>query len=251
MNVTDLSPVPPTHWQALASSYDSIFGHDPAMRSLYQAILTELERMGREPMSLLDLGTGTGVLLKLARTCYKQARLVGLDPAPAMLEKASIRMGEDHNTTFILGSAHQINASDNSFDAVVSNFALHHLTHEQKLECAYEVFRVLVPGGWFVFGDQHCRSMGEPNNPDWVEDIFTLLCSKAQHYLHTAGFDRMLLQVRLIPAFLQNDGEIMATVEAWLEWLDKAGFCPGNVVIVQPEFLYHRVIATQKPGTLL
>lgn len=237
--------IPETHWQDLAEEYDSVMAGDPTMQALFDVILAELPHTLE---SVLDLGTGTGALLKAVRQRYPSCSLVGLDPAPAMVEQARAKMYRDANVEFILGSAHQINAPASSFNAVVSNFALHHLTHEQKRECAREVWRVLAPGGSFVYGDQHCRRMGTPEELDWVEDIFDLFSAKARYYLHTAGLERMLLQVSLIPKFLLADGEIPATVEYWLDCLAEAGFPPPRVLVIEPEFIYHRVIVARKPG---
>lgn len=244
INSTKIQTHSETHWQELATDYDKVMGKDPAMQALYETILAELPPA---PCSVLDLGTGTGTLLGLVRTRYPVSHLVGIDPAPAMVEQALKKMEADGNATFILGSAHQIDFPDTSFDAVISNFALHHLTHAEKKDCAKEVFRVLNPGGRFIYGDMHCRRMGTPDDPDWVRDMFELLCDKAHYFLQTAGLKRMLLQIQLIPKFLLADKEIPATVDYWQDCLIATGFLPVKVIVVEPEFLYHRVIVASKP----
>lgn len=244
MSETNVEVQVETHWQDLAAGYDVVMGVDPSMSALLRSIVTELPT---DQQRILDLGTGTGALLQQLRKRYPYCSLVGLDPAPAMLEQARKKMCSDSRIEFILGSAHRIDAPDKSFDSVVSNFALHHLTHEQKRECSREVSRVLVPGGYLVYGDQHCRRMGGPDDKEWVEDLFELFCTKARHYLRTAGLDRMLLQVRLMPQFLLADGEIPATVEFWQECLADAGLLTNKVVVIEPEYIYHRIIVARKP----
>lgn len=214
------------------------------MRRLRELILAELPE---SPGSILDLGTGTGALLALVRARWPECRLTGLDPAPAMLEKARQKLSSDPGISFIHGSAASIAAPDGSFDVVVSNFALHHLEHEQKRQCAREIFRVLRPGGLLVFGDQHCRRMGSPDDLSWVEDMLDLFTRKAHHYLTTAGTKRMLLQIELLPRILTADGEVLCTVDFWLECLSRAGFPPPRVVVAEPAFLLHRVIVARKP----
>jgi ubiquinone/menaquinone biosynthesis C-methylase UbiE len=238
-------PLPKTHWEDLANGYDGVMSRDPAMHQLYKVIVSQLPSA---PDAILDLGTGTGALLQLARARFPFAELVGLDPAPTMLEQARTKTAADPRTSFLLGSAHEIDVPGNSFDAVISNFALHHLSHEEKRQCAHEIFRVLKPGGRLVYGDQHCRRMGDPHDPAWVEDMFDLFSTKARHYLRTAGIDRMILQIKLIPAFLLAEGEIPATVEYWLECLTDAGFASLEVIATEPEYLYNRVIVAVKPG---
>lgn len=232
-----------THWQGLAHDYDNVMGRDPAMAAMYRAIIAELPASAQ---TIIDLGTGTGALLRLARWRCPDALLVGLDPAPAMLEQASQKLQGDRAVALTQGSASQLDFPDDHFDAVISNFALHHLSHPDKRECAREIYRVLRPGGRLIYGDQHCRRMGDPGDRDWVEDMFDLFTLKARHYLRTASLDRMLLQIRLIPAFLLADGEIPATVEFWHECLADAGFADIRTITVEPAQLYNRVIVAVK-----
>ncbi len=232
-----------THWQKLAHDYDSIMTNVPTMEALYEAIINNLPL---SPSSILDLGTGTGVLLKFVNDLYPTAKLVGLDPAAAMLEHAREKFEGQSNISFINGSAHQIDAPSNHFDVVISNYALHHLNHDEKLLCAKEVHRVLKPNGRFIYGDQHCRTMGTPADSVWVEEMFDLLCDKAKHYLKTASLERMILQINLIPKFLLTDGEIPATVNYWLKALETAGFNEPDVVVIEPERLLNHVIVVTK-----
>lgn len=234
------------HWGQEAASYDEIMGADPAMRGLLAEVLA---RVPPSPQAVLDLGTGTGALLHLIARHHAGCRLVGLDPAPAMLEVARRKLGRDPRVSFVHGSAERLDFPAEVFDVIVSNFALHHLTHSGKASCAREAFRVLVPGGRFIFGDQHCMRMGAPDDLVWLEDMFDLLCAKSRHYLRTAGAARMLLQIRMMPRFLTCDGEIPATVAFWEECLTSAGFEVPTVLVVEPELLLHRVIVATKPAS--
>ena len=44
----------------------------------------------------------------------------------------------------------------------------------------------------------------------------------------------MLLQLRLLPRFINQDGEILATPEFWLEAIEDAGFVDLNLEIIPP-----------------
>lgn len=233
-----------THWNDLAGSYDRVMGNVPQMHALFAEIVSHIQPDAR---SILDLGAGTGNLLLEARRVRPEAALLALDPAPAMLARLQEKLAGASSLTTIVGSAHAIDLPDNSVDTIVSNYALHHLTHEEKRICAQEVFRVLKPEGKFIYGDQHCRRMGGPDDPVWVADLYDLLSHKALHYLNTAGLDRMLLQVELIPKFLRADGEMPATVEYWVDALKEAGFPVPQVVEMNPAPLLNRVIVAIKP----
>lgn len=232
-----------THWDQRADGYDAIMTPDPAMAALRDAVVGQVPAgSGR----ILDLGTGTGALLRLLRRDHPRAELVGLDPSARMLAESRGTMAGDERTRFVQASAHAIPLPDGWADAVVSNFALHHLTHPEKKICAHELFRVLRPGGVAVLGDQFCHRIGTPGDPDWVAEMFDLLAAKARHYLRTAGIARMLLQVELIPRFLRADGELPVPVEFWTDALTAAGFATPRVLVMEPPALLHRVVVAMR-----
>lgn len=235
-----------THWNDLAQNYDQVMENVPQMQALFAEIVSHIQP---DTTSILDLGAGTGNLLRAAADAHPQAALLALDPAPAMLERLVFKLTRQGPVRTIIGSAHALALPDNSVDTIVSNYALHHLSHEDKKTCAQEVMRVLTPGGKFIYGDQHCRMFGGPDDPAWVADMFALLSDKAVHYLHTAGLERMLLQVELMPKFLRADGEMPVPVQYWLDCLVAAGFPPCQVVEMHPAQLLNRVIVATKPRT--
>lgn len=232
-----------THWDQEVSSYDRIMSRDPAMAALYAAILAHVG----EPRRVLDLGTGTGELLSLIHARVPTAELVGLDPAPAMLQQAARRL-EGASPRLVEGSAADLSCVEGPFDVIVSNFALHHLTHAEKAAAAREMYRVLAPNGRLVFGDQFIPRAGSPDDVDWLDETLKFFTANARHYLHTAGKERMLLQVRMLPRFLTLDGEIPTTVAHWRELLVVAGFREVSVVDLQPAALRHHVLVAQRGG---
>jgi ubiquinone/menaquinone biosynthesis C-methylase UbiE len=233
-----------THWKDWAKSYDAIMGKVPQMHDLFAEIVRHLPVGARQ---VLDLGAGTGNLLKEVALARPDAKLYALDPAEAMLELLRAKFAGKSDVACIVGSAHAVDLPDNSIDAIVSNYALHHLTHEEKKICAREVMRVLRPGGKFIYGDQHCRMMGGPDDQAWVADMFSLLSDKAMYYLRTAGLERMLMQVELMPKFLRAEEEMPVPVEYWLKCLEEAGFPPATVVKMKPAQLLNCVIVAVKP----
>lgn len=91
---------------------------------------------------ILDLGCGPGQLThEIAR---KGARVVGLDSAPAMIAQARINYPE---LSFVLASAAEYR-SDDVFDAVFSNAALHWMKPPEAV--AESIAHALKPGGRFV-----------------------------------------------------------------------------------------------------
>jgi len=84
---------------------------------------------------VLDLGTGTGNAALLA--AQAGARVTAMDPSPRLLEVARERVGEGE---FVVGKAEDLPFDDQSFDRVLSIFAV--IFSEQPELAAKEILRV-------------------------------------------------------------------------------------------------------------
>jgi len=93
-------------------------------------------------MSVLDIGTGTGLLASAAASIVGDAQLVvGVDPSPGMIGHARVPAG----LRLLSGRAEQIPAADGSADFLCMGYALRHVG---DLGSAFAEFhRVLRPGG--------------------------------------------------------------------------------------------------------
>jgi SAM-dependent methyltransferase len=91
-------------------------------------------------MRVLDVGCGPGDVA--AAAAARGATAVGVDIAPAMVALARTLHPQ---VEFVRGDAQQLRFADDSFDAVVANFAVPHLGRPER--AAAEFARVLSPGG--------------------------------------------------------------------------------------------------------
>jgi SAM-dependent methyltransferase len=100
---------------------------------------------------VLDLGSGDGRLLSLVRGARPAVRGVASDFSPVMLQKLRSRFGADPAVEIAAHDlAEPLPASLGRFDAIVSSFAIHHLTHPRKRDLYGEVFAHLNSGGVFL-----------------------------------------------------------------------------------------------------
>lgn len=128
-----------------AADYDQ---HTPVQQRVLARLLALLDTEPQLPrLRILDIGCGTGRLLKLLGTRFPQAELTGLDLAENMLHQAAERLPS--TVCLVQGDAEQLPFSDARFDLVVSSSTFQWL--DPLSPCFKEVRRVLCPGGHFVF----------------------------------------------------------------------------------------------------
>ncbi|MBH0129310.1 class I SAM-dependent methyltransferase [Salinibacterium sp. NK8237] len=100
-------------------------------------------------LSLLDIGCGPGTITAELAERLAPGRVVGLDAAPAVIDKASAFTAD--NLSFIVGDAYALPFEDNSFDLVHSHQTLQHLG--DPVAALVEMKRVAKPGGLIAVRD--------------------------------------------------------------------------------------------------
>lgn len=126
------------------------YDRSPLQRLLFDSVQSQtLAVAGRitTPIgSVLDLGCGTGRLLKRLAQAYPRASTMGIDPAPGM-----VRVARRQGLEAAVGTAEALPLPDRSFDLVVTTMSFHHW-QDQAAGLA-EIHRVLTPGGHLLLVD--------------------------------------------------------------------------------------------------
>jgi tRNA (cmo5U34)-methyltransferase len=111
--------------------------------------------------SVLELGTGTGETARRVLDRHPDARLIGIDASPGMVNVARDSLPSDR-VKLLVGRLEDP-LPQGSFDLVVSALAVHHLEGTRKADLFQRIASRLDPAGRFVLAD-----VVEPVNPSYV-----------------------------------------------------------------------------------
>lgn len=157
---------------------------------------------GRERGRALDVGTGPGqIVIKLG---YRLTRwkFVGIDRSAGMIEKARASLaaaGElAGRVDFCVADANALDFPDGTFDLVICNSVLHHVTDPQKLFS--EIARVVKPGGAILL-----RDLRRPSRPGYALHVW-------KHAKHYKGEMRRLFIASVQSAYTEE--ELRQTIAA-------------------------------------
>jgi tRNA (cmo5U34)-methyltransferase len=168
---------------------------------------------------ILDLGTGDGRLMALLKIVGEaspsenrsSATGVALDFSPVMLEKASARFQDDNSIEIISHNLDDRLPDLGKFDAIVSSFAIHHVTHDRKRSLYEEIFNLLNPGGIFA----NLEHVASPN-----QKIHIQFLNKIGYTPENEDPSNKLLDVETQLGYLREIG--FADVDCYWKWLELA-----------------------------
>lgn len=120
-------------------------------REIAEATASLTVDLAPDARRVLDVGSGTGYLLRLLAVRLPRAeQLIGIDPAPSMIQMAAAA-ADDGRLQFSVGVAERLPLRTGAVDLVVTTTSFDHWVDQRAglVECA----RVLVPGGRLVLVD--------------------------------------------------------------------------------------------------
>ena len=126
------------------------------------------------PTTVLDVGCGTGRLLRKAKARWPKAQFIGVDPAAGMIENARRLMPD---AKFYVSQAESLPLPDASVDLVFSTASFHHWQDQEK--GLREIKRVLQVGGrlfladfWPPLGLSMFTPRFQTNSPSALQETF-------------------------------------------------------------------------------
>jgi ubiquinone/menaquinone biosynthesis C-methylase UbiE len=134
-----------------AQTYDRHWMQRFIFDRVHRTVLDLAVQEVMQPAAVLDIGCGTGRLLRSAEPRFPGAELVGVDAAVEMVRQAEASKPADSLIRFQEATAEELPFPAAHFDLVFSTLTFHHW-HAQSQGIA-EVARVMRPGGRWLLAD--------------------------------------------------------------------------------------------------
>ncbi len=222
--------------------FAGIIGQEYRMLKLICPLAAEMSRLvgvevgeicasKTEPVSLVELGGGTGITTLAILSADPRLKVLSVDSEPTMQNQAKLSLQQwvDSGRVSFCGDDALTalkNLSGNSADLIVSAYTLHNFEADYRLQVIKEIFRVLKAGGSFINGDRYAlddidahtrntqrevagyfKSLTEINRLDllehWIIHLFSdeseshiMREAVALRQLEDAGFEQIKLKLR-------------------------------------------------------
>ena len=183
----------------------------PGIEGLYGAVLESIPFGVEEPLRVLDLGAGTGLLSAVISGRYPRAGITLVDLSVEMLRVARRRFSAEPDRFEFRVMDFARKDLPGGYDLVVSALSIHHLTDGDKRELFEKVNGALGTGGFFVNLDQ---VLGQTPEEEARHEEWWL------RRVREAG----ATEEDLAAAFRRMRADKSATLKAQLRWLETAGF---------------------------
>lgn len=134
-----------------APSYEGHWMQRILFGRIQRAVLELAASQVPDPVAVLDVGCGTGRLLRSVRERFPTALLAGLDPAPEMVRQARSITPPGAAIEFQEGAAESLPFRGDEFDLVFSTMTFHHWA--DQAQGAAEIRRVLTADGRWLLAD--------------------------------------------------------------------------------------------------
>jgi tRNA (cmo5U34)-methyltransferase len=206
-------------WDTLADQVN------PVRREQLDLLLALL--VARDPSTVLDVGVGSGLVAELVLDALPEAKLIGVDSSPAMLELAGDRLSRfPGRVSLVDADLEDVVLSeclDHPVEAVISVQTLHNLEPGVHRRALRSIGESVAPGGLFVNADRYAV-------PVELFGVFRVVWDRV-------GADEGASWEEHVDK-LRSQGDQPVGLDIELGWLDESGFeaaclqCLGNRAVV-------------------
>lgn len=186
----------------LASNYEK----DESLREVrkcYAPVLEVIKKRAVPDMRLLDIGCGTGVMLKLVCEEFPQAsNICGIDFSPAMVKRAQDKLSGNYKARIIQGKIEAVDLPKEFYDIVLCMHSIHH--YLSPLKSLKKMKETLGKNGILIIADNYYKGFQRikrncdlcahhyPDGDVWMYSFFELgvlsrLAGFKKSYCHKVG----------------------------------------------------------------
>lgn len=203
------------------NEYANIFKNEDAhwwYRSTHELVLYAIKQvvdLSGRTVVLLDLGCGTGGLLRFLKKRYPNLRVIGIDYSPEAI--FFCRKGRN-SIPFLRGSADSLPLENASVDVIACIDVLYHSAMPSDYKALREIYRVLKKGG-HLFMHLPAFELLRGSHDKAVHTRERYTSAKLQERLREAGFSvirsgyrnmflfPLILVKRITERYFQKDSE--------------------------------------------
>ncbi len=183
----------------------------PCFDDFYGTALDLIPFDRNQPIQILDLGAGTGLLSALAAQAFPAAHVTLIDISDEMLAQAQARFIDYPNRFHYRVADYAQVPFTGPYDVIMSALSIHHLTDTAKTQTFQQAYEALNPDGMLINADQilgPTPAIDQHYHQTWL------------HQVQEQGVDDTVLSAAL--ERMQEDKTSPLAVQ--LEWLKQAGF---------------------------
>lgn len=199
-------------WSRRARTWDQ--HASPSLDKVTAAVLGTAKVQPGE--AVLDLGCGTGRISLPLASCG--ADVLAVDVSPAMADKLRAEAKRRRLSSLVAATApiEKLVLQGDSFDLIVSSYALHHLRDRDKARLVKSAYHWLRPGGRLVIADMMLGRGASPRDREIIRTKVATLVRRGP-----GGWWRIMKNV---VRYLLRVQERPITMAAWSRLLEAAGF---------------------------
>ena len=213
----------------------------PQKELQFEVISRLIHAMDRPIEQFIDIACGDGIVGQWVLDLHPKSHGLFIDYSEPMLVEAQKRLAPYEDRTRVgyvdLRESEWVDGYHllpQSQDLVISRYAIHHLTDENKQSLYQQIYELLAPSGMFI-NVEHVSS-----STDWLncisDDAFM-----DSIYEHAQKVDPACTRQQIVDRFSERMGEvhdrdICATAEAQCDWLRKIGYADVDCYMKYFEF---------------
>lgn len=207
------------HFEEEAREFDKIILRlIPYYSEMIDGMVSAIPFSRSNAINVIDLGCGTGTISKRIKEVFPKATIICLDLAKNMIEMSKLKLSDYSDVRYQIGDFSDYEFDD-TYDAVVSSLALHHLaTDEDKINVYRKIYETLRPNGVFFNADVILGSN---------EHIQNVYMAKWKSFMKKHVSEEEI-ENKWLPQYREEDRP--AQLIDQLNWLVELGFSDVDVI---------------------